>query len=76
MTAKTKATATADVVAERPITGYRYIGNGAYFPGIPLRDLAAHDLVRFAAAIDEHRKAGTLTQLYAPVYEDEVNDNA
>jgi len=61
---------------ERTIFGYRYIGAGANFPGIPARDLGGVDLTHFRAAIDECIQAGTLQQLYAPVYEyeKEVSD--
>lgn len=62
---------------ERKPVGYSYVGNGAHIPGIPRRDLAASDLVRFRVAVAEHEGSETFKALYAPVYEkdgDEVND--
>ena len=59
---------------ERVIIGYRYIGDGSYFPGIPRRDLGASDLLRFKAAITEHEEAGAMTTLYAPIYKEVTNN--
>lgn len=64
----------ADATTERTIVGYRYIGDGANFPGVPRRDLAARDLVRFARAIAEYQQAGALEQLYTPVYKEIADD--
>lgn len=50
-------------------TGLRYIGDGAYFPGLPARDLNAADLVAYAGPIAEMEQAGTLGTIYEPVEE-------
>lgn len=47
--------------------GLRYVGNGAYLPGLPARDLGAADLVEYGAIIAEMEQAGTLGQLYEEV---------
>lgn len=47
--------------------GLRYIGGGAYLPGLPARDLGAADLVEYGAIIAEMEQAGTLGQLYEEV---------
>jgi len=62
-------TTTAKTESERRIVGFRYIGDGDHFPGIPRRDLNQWDLLRFRAAIDKVQQDGALERLYAPIYE-------
>ena len=69
-----KTTKATEATPTREPIGYRYTGDGANFPGVPARDLAQRDLVRFARAIADYQQAGTLEQLYAPVYQDEVTN--
>lgn len=48
-------------------SGLRYIGNGAYLPGLPARDLSAADLVEYADVLTAMEQAGTLGLLYEEV---------
>jgi hypothetical protein len=50
-------------------TGLRYIGNGAYLPGLPACDLNAADLVLYATEIAALEAAGNLLSIYEPVEE-------
>lgn len=44
--------------------GLTYIGGGAYYPGLPARNLSAIETVALAELLGELEAAGTLAQLY------------
>ncbi|RIK41604.1 MAG: hypothetical protein DCC55_11345 [Chloroflexi bacterium] len=58
------------------VVGLRYIGEGAYLPHVPARDLTAAEMEQYQVLLDEARAAGTFERLYQPVYEaqSEVSD--
>ena len=50
------------------VTGWRYVGGGAYVPGVPARDLTPEEMAEFAQIV-AGQVALTGQPLYEPVYE-------
>lgn len=62
-----RARGQGDKVTREQSSGLRYIGEGAFLPGVPARDLSAAEVVLYAVQLEEAQQAGTLAMLYQPV---------
>lgn len=38
----------------------RYVGNGAYIPNVPARNLSAHEVIRYQSIIDAYQANGVI----------------
>lgn len=50
--------------AKKPTGGLRYIGNGAFLPQVPARDLTPAEVEKYAGLLAEAEASGTKALLY------------